>query len=268
MTTRGQNAAAPQPHPEESGSTYDAAFYESHRGASLLSAQSVVPIVMQLVRPESVLDIGCGIGLWLDVFRRAGVTRVLGMDGVYVDRRQLAIDPGSFSEVDLERSAEVPGEFDLAVSTEVAEHLSPKAGDALVAALTAAAPVVLFSAAVPGQGGDNHINEQWPSYWIERFAGRGYTMVDAIRPQIREDGRVAWYYRQNLMMFASAAALDAHPVLRRWCRPCPEEGLEWMHVNAVRYHLSDLAALRRAPGALRRKIVRVTRRVFLRNESA
>jgi len=92
-------------------------------------------------------------------------------------------------------------------------------------------------------------------------------MVDAIHPQIREDGMVAWYYRQNLVMFASAAALGADPALRQWCRPCPEEGIEWMQVNAVHYHLSDLAALRRAPGGMVRKIVRVTRRVFHRNES-
>lgn len=241
---------------------YTRAFFEHHRESALLSARVVAPIVMQLIHPQSVVDVGCGIGLWLDAFCHAGVERILGMDGSYIDRRQLVIDPACFVEADLERPSIISSKFDLAMSTEVAEHLSPSAGDALVAMLTSAAPVVLFSAAVPGQGGDDHINEQWPSYWIERFAAHGYSLVDAIRPQIREDARVVWYYRQNLMMFASAQAFDAYPALNEWRSDCPKEGLEWVHINAVRYHLSDLAALKRAPGAMRRKLVRVARRML------
>ncbi len=254
--------------PTNGAEIFDRAFYERHGVTMKSSAEVVVPLVVSLLQPASVVDVGCGEGFWLQAFSNCAVRSILGIDGDYIDRRRLVIPPERFIAADLSHRISVPGTFDLAICLEVTPYLSQDAGDALVATLAAAAPVVFFSAALPGQGGDNHINEQWPSYWIERFSARGYTMIDAVRPQIREDSRVAWYYRQNLMIFASARALDAHPALRGWSRTYPEMGLEWVHVNSVPSHLSDLTVLQRAPGALRRKIVRVARRIFLHRESA
>jgi SAM-dependent methyltransferase len=220
----------------------------------------IVPIVMDLIVPRSVLDVGCGIGQWLGAFRDAGVQRTLGLDGAYVDRNMLFFPTEFFREADLEKPPAVPERFDLACSLEVAEHLSEGAGQSLVAMLCEVAPVVLFSAAIPWQGGDNHISEQWPSYWIAKFAEHGFRVFDPIRPRIIGDSRVARWYRQNLLMFASERGAAAHPALATAVGTANEAGLEWVHISVHQGAISDLATLSRAPAALRRKIVRVGRR--------
>jgi SAM-dependent methyltransferase len=244
---------------------YNSQFYEFHRELTSASAAIVVPIVMNLLRPESVVDLGCGIGIWLRAFSEAGVGRVLGWDGAYVDRELLAIVSGCFQEADFEYPISIPGGFDLACSLEVAEHLSAAAGNAIVTALCAAAPVVMFSAAVPSQGGDHHINEQWPSYWIKRFETHGFRMIDALRPQIMTDQRVAYYYRQNLMMFASEEGLIRHPALRNLPGSPGPHGLEWVHISvheAELRELSDGATLRRLFRAVPRQLGKLPRRLL------
>ena len=84
----------------------------------------------------------------------------------------------------------------------MAEHLDPSRAASFVSDLCALAPVVLFSAAVPGQGGTHHVNEQWPGYWQDLFAVEGYLMSGALRWLIWNDDRVENWYRQNLMVCA------------------------------------------------------------------
>ena len=91
------------------------------------------------------------------------------------------------------------GSFDLAVCLEVVEHLDADAGDRVLADLCRCAPSVLFSAAVPGQGGIGHVNEQWPGYWVERFARHGFQCSGALRWTFWENDAVERWYRQNLL---------------------------------------------------------------------
>jgi len=88
------------------------------------------------------------------------------------------------------------------VSMEVAEHLLPERADSFVADLCGLAPTVLFSAALPGQGGTGHINEQWLSFWVSRFANHGYRSFDVLRPRLWNDARIPVHYRQNLILFS------------------------------------------------------------------
>ena len=74
-----------------------------------------------------------------------------------------------------------------------------------------AAPTVLFSAALPGQGGTHHINEQWHGYWHRLFSQRGFDCFDVLRPRLCSNRDVAWWFRQNIFMYAareSGYALD------------------------------------------------------------
>ncbi len=157
---------------------------------------------------------------------------VRGIDGDYVDKSRLQIAPECFTAADLTRPLVLNERYDLALCLEVAEHLDPASGAGLVHALTALAPVVLFSAAVPGQGGIGHVNEQWPEYWRRQFEERGFRMVDVIRPLIRDDCRVEWWYRQNIVMFAAQAAIASNPKLRE--SPKDDVALQWIHVNMLR----------------------------------
>jgi hypothetical protein len=83
----------------------------------------------------------------------------------------------------------------------VAEHLPEDSAKSFVAALVGAAPVILFSVAIPNQGGTHHVNERWQSYWAALFAEHGYIALDCVRPAVFGDQRVELWYRQNILMF-------------------------------------------------------------------
>jgi SAM-dependent methyltransferase len=180
---------------------YDDKFYRSQADGSARSASVVVPIVLALFRPKSVVDVGCGTGSWALAFSDHGVADYVGVDGDYVDRSMLRIPDDRFKSADLQKPIGLGRRFDLACSLEVAEHLPPESAEAFVAELTSLADVVLFSAAIPNQGGMDHVNEQWPTYWAGLFAKRGYIAADCIRPRIYGDPSVEWWYQQNILVF-------------------------------------------------------------------
>ncbi len=184
--------------------SYTSAFFQTQAPGSRQSADRIAAIIVDNLHPKSVVDLGCGVGTWLAAFQRLGVERVEGYDGDYVDRKLLQIPPESFHPIDLSaalRNGEPAGSFDLAVSLEVGEHLPPAASDALVQRLTALAPAVLFSAAIPRQSGTDHINERWQSDWARMFAVHGYHPHDAIRPVVWNDPGVEPWYAQNVLLY-------------------------------------------------------------------
>ncbi len=149
---------------------YTSAFFsEARRERTRLSAEAVVPWILQTIKPQSVVDVGCGTATWLSVFHQLGVADILGIDGRWVETAQLEIPSRLFWAADLNRGFPVTRRFDLTISLEVAEHIEPKAAPGFVETLIAFAPVIFFSAAIPQQGGTGHLNEQWPSYWQHLF---------------------------------------------------------------------------------------------------
>jgi len=168
---------------------------------NLQSAKVVVPIVCSLVQPSSVVDVGCGSGSWLSVFLDNGVKRVLGLDGPYVDPSWLVISKDDFRSVNVGKAFDIEERFDLALSLEVAEHLHRTAAEEFIESLVKLAPVVLFSAAVPRQGGTHHVNEQWPDFWMNLFKKRRYAALDVIRKEIWKNPEVKYWYRQNIFLY-------------------------------------------------------------------
>jgi len=181
---------------------YSDKFYQNQSGGSLTSAKAIVPFILKLF-PEitSIVDVGCGIGTWLSVFKRYGIHKVVGADGSYVNQEMLMISPAEFYAVDLSKRVELSERFDLAICLEVAEHLSPDRATDFVKELTALSDSVVFSAAVPDQGGTDHTNEQLPSYWIERFARAGFNCFDCLRPMLWNNSESAVEYKQNIFVF-------------------------------------------------------------------
>src|SRR5688572_1327578 len=115
----------------------------------MVSAKEIVPTVMDLVKPRSVVDLGCGVGGWLAAFMKAGVEDVAGYDGEWVHLEDLLIPQNCFHRHDLSKPLPVERVFDLAVSVEVAEHLQAECALPFVQTLTKFSNVVLFSAAIP-----------------------------------------------------------------------------------------------------------------------
>ncbi len=195
--------------------SYDPRFFTFIHNEADRSAREIMPLVLSAVKPNSVIDIGCATGTWLEVCSDLGVSDVLGLD--WHDGTELRIPPEHYRMVKLDCTPlpeVVVRRFDLAICLEVAEHLEESRGRTLVGELTAIAPVVLFSAAIPGQGGTNHINEQWQSYWASEFAARGYEFID-IRPLYWDNNRVSRWYRQNIVLYAHPSRSDLSALLGR-----------------------------------------------------
>lgn len=190
---------------------YDEVFYKYQREGSLRSARKVLPVIHDALSVSSVLDVGCGAGAWLRAHRECGVSDCVGVDGDYVDRAVLLIDHDRFLPRDITHSFELGRRFDLVQCLEVAEHVPRSCSETLVDNITRHGPHVLFSAAVPGQGGEDHINEQSYSYWRDLFASRGYRLFDFVRPRIASFHEIEFWYRYNILFFAHESAIDGLP---------------------------------------------------------
>lgn len=195
--------------------TYTRNFYQNQRERSRISAQEIVPLLLELIHPRSVVDIGCGSGAWLSVFRENNIEDIYGLDGDWVDQEMLFIPSDRFEQIDLKDPIRLDRQFDLAISLEVAEHIPEERAGVFIETLTALGPVIIFSAAIPGQGGTHHVNEQWPDYWVGLFRERGYTVIDCLRKKFWSNGRVEWWYAQNLLLFVRQDQMERYPLLRR-----------------------------------------------------
>ena len=102
---------------------YDSAFFEYVNSGSLVSAEKMLPLLIDNIPINSVLDVGCGQGAWLSIWRKLGVEDVVGIDGDYVDRQKLLVPEPLFQPIDLRNEFEIGRKFDLVQSLEVAEHL-------------------------------------------------------------------------------------------------------------------------------------------------
>lgn len=160
---------------------------------------------------KSVIDVGCGVGVWPLAFLEHGVPLVQGVDGSYVEKDLRLLGERNFIERDLSQRINIDNTYDLACSLEVAEHLPPERAGTFVEDLTKLAPVVLFSAAIPGQGGDNHVNEMWQHHWARLFAKNGFRAVDYVRPMIWSMVELQTCYRQNILLYVHDDVLKSHP---------------------------------------------------------
>lgn len=231
---------------------YSPEWYAGFQNNTVLSAQVIVPIVMDLIGPRSVVDFGCGTGGWLSVFKEQGVADIHGVDGPWVDPERLLIPAAQFEPVDLAAPFALDIHADLAMSLEVAEHIPASAAPTFVKNLTDIAPVVLFSAAIPHQGGTGHHNEQWPSYWAALFKERGYVPVDCIRRVVWNDKRVRYWYAQNTFIFVREDALSRYPKLAALYSK-DEEVLPLVHpARFLAFYTPKRPLLRRIVGRLRR----------------
>lgn len=190
---------------------YDSLFYRYQREGSARSAMKVLPCVLGKLPITSALDVGCGAAAWLSAYDKLGVKDYLGIDGDYVDRSLLMVDVARFRPGNITQPIDVGRQFDLVQCLEVAEHVPTATSATLVDNIVRHGKLVLFSAAVPGQGGEDHINEQPCEFWRDLFAARGYRLFDFVRPEIAGEHTVESWYRYNLMFFAHDSVVAQLP---------------------------------------------------------
>lgn len=169
---------------------------------NLNAPNQIVPLLMEIFHPKSVIDVGCGIGTFLSAFKSSGVKEVFGLDGSWTNKEMLSkhLNENEFQETDLEKPFTINRRFDIAICLEVAEHLSENMADILVENLTSVSDVIIFSAAVPFQGGQNHLNEQWIDYWQKKFNRKHYKIYDGLRQLLWDNELVESWYKQNIFI--------------------------------------------------------------------
>lgn len=197
---------------------YDRRFYDATMHLNAFAAGKVIAVLLNVQPIESVLDVGCARGSWLREWAEAGIHDFHGVDGLSLDESDLLVDRAHFTGTDLAAGFDLKRRFDLVQSLEVAEHLPDHNSAAFIEALVRhSRGLVLFSAAPPGQGGENHINEQFYDFWRGHFRTHGYYAVDWIRQQIAGDRKISYWYRYNIMLYASAPMLERLPEAVRRC---------------------------------------------------
>ncbi len=187
---------------------YDFEWHKAHAEETARSAGRVIDVLSGFCDLGSVLDVGCGDGQWLRAYGAAGAARLQGIDGPWTDLERLLIPAGQVKIHDLSNPFDLGERFDLAMSSEVAEHVAGRHAETFVKNLTRHADVVLFGAAIPYQGGFRHINERWQSYWAGLFAAEGYGVHDPVRPRIWDEAGVSVWYKQNLLVYVNSARTD------------------------------------------------------------
>lgn len=210
-TAASEASAEPEAQPDTKIYRYNDKFYRYIEAGSIRSAGVVVPLVLRGLSPTSILDVGCGAGAWISEYRNLGVADYFGVDGAYVQPRSLLIPQDRFRSQDITLIFDLGRRFDLVQCLEVGEHIQENCSEILVENLTRHGERILFSAATPGQGGENHVNEQTHEFWRAIFLKRGYKPFDPIRPMIKGNTAVESWYRRNILLYVAERAIETLP---------------------------------------------------------
>lgn len=183
---------------------YDDQFFNNTIKFENQSAKAAVEILIKHFAPKSVVDIGCGAGIYLAEFKKNNV-EISGFDGSPAAiSASLAGDKIKLH--DLCQPLKLNRQFALCLCFEVAEHLAETCADILIDTLTSLSRTIVFTAATPGQGPASlgHINEQPPKYWQKKFKQKKFLMNKKLTEKIKEkmiEQNVVWWLSKNLMIF-------------------------------------------------------------------
>lgn len=192
---------------------YDSNFYDNQSIGSYQSAKVILGILFQAIKVRSILDVGCGVGTWLRAAKELGCRECVGVEGKWVVNKMQPKNGVIIKIQNLEKKIKINKKYNLTISMEVAEHLTPKRAKSFVRDLCRSSDIILFSAATPAQGGVNHLNEKPISFWASIFLKHGFIPFDVIRPLVKHNTKVEPWYRKNSILFISNKKITYNKIL-------------------------------------------------------
>jgi SAM-dependent methyltransferase len=174
---------------------YTESYYENITEDATRSRDAVFEI-LGIDKSVTVVDCGGGTGGW-----GVGLKNYTCID-YRVPLDALLINPEQYIDQDLRKPFNMGEKFDVVISCEVIEHLEEEFTDTFidnVCRLVKDDGVIIFSGAVPNQGGNNHLTERFQTHWAKKFRERGFYGTQ--HPCIKRDERIALYYRQNIVIY-------------------------------------------------------------------
>jgi SAM-dependent methyltransferase len=230
---------------------YNDTFFDEMEASSYRSAREVLPYLHKIFPFKSVIDIGCGTGVWLKVCQDdLAITDFKGIEGPYLKKEKLKVNPDNVQFTDLKQELKLDRKYDLVISMEVGEHLPDSSSANFVKSLANAGDFILFSAALPGQEGTYHINEQFPEYWATKFIDAGFTPVDVLRKYFWNNAGVDWWYRQNMMLYIKKEVLPIFPELQKAAACTDPEFLTRIHPEIFELKTRHIEKINSFPGFL------------------
>ncbi|EKD25752.1 MAG: hypothetical protein ACD_79C01527G0010 [uncultured bacterium] len=160
--------------------------------------------VLKTFKPESVIDFGCGTGDILAPFEKRNLN-VLGIDGSFSNKKYSHIRKENFQIFDIREKYPNKNKYDLCICMEVAEHIDEKYSETLIHNITNSAPILIFTAAGPGQEGNDHCNLQPKSWWMEKLRKYDFEYDDNLTNDfilhMSNMNDVQSWYIENLMIY-------------------------------------------------------------------
>jgi SAM-dependent methyltransferase len=186
-------------------------FHREVEHSAARSAAVMAKSIQVDLNPRTSVDVGCGTGALLEGLQNEG-RQVFGLEyaeSALKNCRERKLDVQKF---DLETMPLTdPRTYDVAISMEIAEHLPEKCADRYVSLLTSLSSQIVFTAARPGQGGTDHVNEQPASYWISKFQSQAFEHDEMLSKRWRfaweSSGSVESHCHQNLLIFRRPGGL-------------------------------------------------------------
>jgi hypothetical protein len=151
----------------------------------------------------TVLDLGCGDGSYVRYLNESpNIFMSTGVDG----NPNTEILAGSNCwQADLSQPLYLPKPIDLIVSLEVGEHIPVEYESVFLDNVVKYAKKwIILSWAVPGQGGDGHINCRDNDYIIEKMAQRGFIINWEESFKLRAESSLSWF-KNTLMVYEHIA---------------------------------------------------------------
>jgi len=194
---------------------YSDNFYKSVSVRAEETADQVIKILYNFIEQmKSIKDIGCGSGTWLKKFNEIGqFQKIFGFDLIgAIEKDVRSLDEKIvFEAIDFENIVEnIFPKTDLSLFLEVAEHLTENTAKKIIKFICETSNMVIFSAAIPGQGGYNHMNEQLMSYWVKQIEINQFIVFDSFREEMNKHQNLPFYYRNNIVLAISREYYEQH----------------------------------------------------------